>query len=233
LTANQIFRTLDALKKRDPSVFNSSRRLVDEPGPTYSRWHLQGAVPSNNKIYTHISQLFFEDCSQLRSFDWVKCFPHLEKLWIYGSDRISDLEGIQAAKGLKSLTIWPSMSASSTINSLSPISFLTELEDLIYAGKTRDGSLAALHSLQNLKTVFFSNSYAWQEVARFEACHPFVDFPWKGGVVPAANPSLLTCRNCAAPQSMLTGKGLRLACPQCDSAYIEKHLKRYTQLVTA
>jgi hypothetical protein len=125
------------------------------------------------------------------------------------------------------------MSASSTINSLSPISFLTELEDLIYAGKTRDGSLAALHSLQNLKTVFFSNSYAWQEVARFEACHPFVDFPWKGGVVPAANPSLLTCRNCAAPQSMLTGKGLRLACPQCDSAYIEKHLKRYTQLVTA
>lgn len=120
-----------------------------------------------------------------------------------------------------------------TLDSLSPVSALTELEELIYAGKTRDGSLAALHLLRNLKTVFFSNSYAWQEIALFEAYHPAVDFPWKGGVVLAANPDVMKCKDCRAPQSMLTGKGRRLACPQCDAAYIERHLKRYTQLSTA
>ena len=232
-TINQILQTLDALKKGDPSVFYSGRGSINEPDSTYSNWHFQGAVPSSNKIYSQIAKLFFQDCDQLQSFEWVKCFPNLQKLWIFGSDRIFSLEGIQAAKGLKSLTIWPSMSANITVDSLSPTSSLIELEDLVFAGKSRDGSLASLHLLRNLKTVFFSNSYAWQEVARFEACHPSVDFPWKGGVVPAGNPSVLKCKSCGAPKSMLTGKGLRLACPQCDSAYIEKHLERYTQLMTA
>lgn len=231
--ASHIFRTLDALKNADPGVFHSGHRRVDDPSPADSRWHLQGTVPSSNRLYPQITSLFLQECSQLQSFEWVKSFPNLANLWIYGSDRISDLEGIQAAKGLKSLTIWPTMSATTTVDSLSPVSSLTQLEDLIYAGKTRDGSLAALHSLRNLKTAFFSNSYAWQEIARFEASHPYADFPWKGGVVPAANASVMKCKICGTPQSMLTGKGLRLACPKCDFSYIEKHLKRYTQLLTA
>lgn len=231
--ASQIFRALDALKKADPSVFHSGQMQVNEPGPSYSRWHMQGAVPSSNKLYPQITSLFLQDCSQLQSFEWVNRFPNLEDLWIFGSDRISDLEGLQAATALKSLTIWSSMSATITVDSLSPVSSLTELENLVYSGKTRDGSLAALHVLRNLKSVFFSNSYAWQEIARFESSHPAIDFAWKGGVVPDANPSVMKCKSCGAPQSMLTGKGLRLACPQCDSAYIEKHLKRYTQILTA
>lgn len=232
-TANRVFETLDALKSADQSVFQSGKGSAVEPDPTCSAWHLWGALPKSSKTYPQIRRLFLQDCSQLNTFTWAKSFPNLEKLWVYGSDKISDIDGIQAAKCLKSLTIWPSFSATITLNSLSPISSLENLEELVYSGRTRDGSLEALNALHKLKTVFFSNSYPWQEVARFEDHHPEVDFRWKGGVVPVANPSLLKCKNCGTPQSMLTGKGLRLACPNCDSDYIEKHLKRYTRRLSA
>ncbi|WP_339109753.1 leucine-rich repeat domain-containing protein [Thioclava sp. GXIMD4216] len=231
-TASRIGQTIDALKDADPNVFHSNKSTVDEPAPTCTGWHLQGRLPESDKTYTQIKRLFLQDCSKLRTLTWVKNFPNLEKLWIYGSDKIADLEGIQAAKYLSSVTVWPSFSGKITLKSLSPIGALKGLEEFIYAGGTRDGSLEALNSLQNLKKTFFSNAYSWQEIARFEAHHPEAAFPWKGGIVPSANPGLLMCKKCGTAQSMLAGKGLRLACPACDSAYIEKHLERYTLLLS-
>lgn len=231
--ASQIFQTLDALQKGALDLFQSNPDVVEEPDQSYSRWHLRDAIPGNDVDFSHIKSLFLQDSSQLQSLVWLKNFPNLEKLWIYGAAKIFDLEGIQSARNLKALTIWPSMTATITLNSLSPLSSLTKLEEMVYSGRTRDGLLVHFHALQNLKTVFFSNSYSWEEIARFEANHPDVDFPWKGGIVPNANPSTLKCKKCTAPQSMLSGKGLKLSCPRCDAAYIEKHLQRYNKIASA
>ncbi len=134
--ASKIFQTLDALKSADPAVFHSGKGLIDEPEPTYSGWHLRGALPNSDRTYPQIKELFLQDCSKLKALTWVKCFPNLEKLWIYGSDKISDLEGIQAAKRLKSLTIWSSFSGTITLNSLSPICTLSGLEEFVCAART-------------------------------------------------------------------------------------------------
>lgn len=225
-TASRIFQTIDALKGADPNVFHSKMSTVDEPAPTCTGVAFAGGQPESDKTYTQIKWLFLQDFSKLRTLTWAKNFPSLEKLWIYGSDKISDLEGIQAAKYLGSVTVWPSFSGKITLKNLSPIGALDGLEELIWAGGTRDGSLEVLNSLQNLKKVFLSNSYSWQEISCVEAHHPEADFPWKAGIVHSENPGLLKCKKCGTAQSMLAGKGLRLASPTCDSAYIEKLLKR-------
>lgn len=232
-TADRIFGTLEALKSADPSMFHSRKESIVEPDPAYSAWHAQRFLPNSSKTYPQIERLFLQDCPQLHDLAWAERFPNLEKLWVYGSDKLAALDGIQGAKCLKSLTIWPSFSATITLDSFSPVSSLEYLEEFVYAGRTRDGSLDALNTLRHLTTAFFSNSYSWQEIAQFEANHPDVDFSWKGGVVHAANPSILKCTNCGTPQSMLSGKGLRLACPACDSAYIERHIKRYAERLSA
>jgi hypothetical protein len=166
----------------------------------------------------------------LQSLDWLRVFQNLELLWIYGADKLNSLDGVQYCKSLKSLTVWPSFAASVTIVSLSHVAVLKDLEELIFAGKTRDGSLDHLASNLHLRDVFFSNNYTWNEIARFEAGHPKANFPWKGGVIYNANPTVLKCKKCETAQAMLSGKGLKLSCPQCDHAYIQKHVDRYQKI---
>lgn len=229
--ASRVFRTIDDLKTVSPDRFYSHKVLREEPNKSHSAWHLHEAIPTGEGQFPEIRQLFLQDCTRLQSLDWLPSFQNLELLWVYGSDKLANLEGIQCCKKLKSLTIWPSFSANITIDSLAPVAGLGDLEELVFSGKTRDGSLGFLASNQQLKDVFFSNSYSWEEIARFEAGHPGADFPWKGGVVHDANPTALKCKKCGHPQAMLSGKGLRLKCPQCDEASVKKHVDRYNKVV--
>ncbi|MFN4157842.1 MAG: hypothetical protein ACK4GO_05490 [Gemmobacter sp.] len=228
--ARQVFQTLDRLKGVSPELFHSRGTVGDHPGPSHTDWHLQGVLPPPGIVFPHVRRLFLEDVRRLLSLGWLAGFPNLDTLWIFQSDNLSDLDGIEGAPNLRSLTIWPSMSGTVMLDSLAPLQSLTLLEVVILACKTRDGLLAPLTALPRLKTVFFPNAYPWEDIARFEARHPDVNFGWKGGVIHEANPGVLRCRTCQAPQSMLTGKGLRLACPACDATYIAKHLQRYRRI---
>ena len=225
-----IFRTIDELKTRVSGRFRSYKIVTEEPDSSFSAWHLHEAMPSGHNQFPEIRRLYLQDCTHLQSLNWLERFPNLELLWIYGSDRLSSLEGVQFNKKLKSVTISSSFSAQITVDSLAPVAALSDLEELSFNGKTRDGSLDKLGSHPHLRNVFFSNVYSWAEIARFEARYPKVDFPWKGGVVYDANPEVLRCKKCGLPQAMLSGKGLRLACPECDEAYLQKHLARYQKI---
>ncbi len=228
--ADKIFKTIDKLKTGSSDLFQSYKVVTEEPDQSYSSWHLQESALPVRSGFPHVTRLYLQDCNQLQSLDQLENFPNLETLWVYGSDKLANIEGVQFAKKLKSLTIWPSFSANITLGTLAPVAALNELEELIFSGKTRDGSLEFLGSLQHLRTTFFSNSYSWEEIARFEASHPKVEFPWKGGVVHDANPSILKCKKCNLPQAVLSGKGLRLSCPQCDGVYLKKHVERYRKI---
>ena len=232
-TANQVFKTIDELRAGAVDLFYSRKTISEQPNQSHAAWHLHEVNQLEECQVTQITRLYLQDCKRLTSLSWLEKFPELETLWIYGSDNLSDISGLRSAKVLKRLIIWPSFSASITLDNLAPISVLNELEHLAFSGKTRDGSLAYLDQLQSLKTAFYSNSYSWQEIASFEASHPEVDFPWKGGVVYNANSSVLKCKKCETPQAMLTGKGLKLSCPQCDTSYLKKHIERYSKISTA
>lgn len=234
--AEQIFETIDNLQTGRSDIFRSHKNITEEPDAAYIGWHLRQVTSlnfSNLTKITHITRLYLQDCKRLQSLKWLERFPNLEHLWIYGSDKLDSIDGIQASKKLKSLTIWPSFSSNITLDSLAPIATLNQLEALNFSGKTRDGLLHYLNSLPHLKSVFFSNSYSWEEVARFEANHPHVEFPWKGGVVFEANPEVLQCKKCSSSQAMLSGKRLKLTCPKCDASYLAKHLERYRKISLA
>lgn len=225
--ASQIFKTIDDLRNRSADRFYSHGAITDEPNRTYSAWHLHEVLPTGDREFPEIRRLYLQECALLQSLDWLKRFQNLELLWIYGADKLTSLEGVQHCKDLKSLTVWASFTANITLDSLAPVAALKHLEELNFSGKTRDGALDHLSSNLHLRDVFFSNSYTWEEIARFEACHPKANFPWKGGITYDANPTVLKCKKCERAQAMLSGKGLKLSCPQCDAAYIQKHLDRY------
>jgi hypothetical protein len=225
-----IFKTIDKLKTRSPDFFYSHGAVRQVPDDSYSAWHLHETMPPEHSQFLGIRRLYLQDCTRLKSLDCLEGFPNLETLWIYGSDKLANIEGVQFNNKLKSLTIWPSFSAQIIVDSLKPVAALNELGELYFSGKTRDGSLDQVGSLAHLKNVFFSNAYSWEEIARFEARHPKAEFPWKGGVVYDANPKVLKCKECGRPQAMLSGKGLRLTCPKCNEAYLRKHVARYQKI---
>jgi hypothetical protein len=200
---------IDELRKGSADLFQSCKMISEHPSQSHAAWHMNEVAQFNVCAIPHITRLYLQDCKQLTSLSLLQSFPNLETLWIYGSDKLFDIDGIQSSEALKNLTIWASFSATITLDSLAALSGITDLEHIVFSGKTRDGSLAHLDQHQNLKTAFFSNSYSWQEIAGFEARHPTISFPWKGGVVYEANPQVLKCKKCGAPQAMLAGKGLR------------------------
>lgn len=229
----RIFGTIDHLKAGAPDLFYSHEMIAENPDQTFSAWHVHAAKLSKHSEYKQIKKLYLQDCTKLLSLDWLESVPNLEELWVYGSNKLENIEGVQFAENLKSLTIWPSFNADITLDNLAPVAALAQLEELNFSGKTRDNSLSHLSHCGSLRNVFFSNSYPWVEVARFEASHPDIEFPWKGGVVYDANPTVLTCKKCGLPQAMLTGKGLRLSCPECDGKYLQKHIERYRKVAVA
>lgn len=226
----RIFSTINYLRTGAVDVFYSHKIVSDEPDQSNVAWHLHETIPVDGTRFINITRLYLQDSRRIQTLDWLENFPNLETLWIYGSDKLSNIEGIEIANKLKSLTIWPSFSSNITLDSLAPVATLDDLIEFNFSGKTRDGLLTPLQRLKRLSTVFFSNSYSWDEIARFEASQPKIDFPWKGGVVYNANPNILKCKKCEAPQAMLSGKGLKLTCPQCDTAYLKKHLERYSKI---
>ena len=109
--AGQIIKTMEDLQTGRSDIFYSYKNVTEEPDNSYIGWHLRQVTSSNFSNLTknpHITRLYLQDCKDLQPLKWLERFPNLENLWIYGSDKLHNIDGIQASKKLKSLTIWPS-----------------------------------------------------------------------------------------------------------------------------
>lgn len=179
----------------------------------------------------HVTSLYLVNCRKLNSF-WriAEQLPKLKTLWLYSCDQLNTRDGLQSLKELQVLTIWPSFSGEIKVDTFSLLADATAPRTLVFSGRIRDGSLKPLYGLKLLHRLFLSNNFSSEEFAQFEAQRPNVDFPWKGGVVYNANPAILACTSCGKAEALLTGKGIRLCCPDCDSDRLAKHIKRYSKL---
>jgi hypothetical protein len=229
-----IVGTLEFLRGNPDGIHRSVKKIERLPAPSELSWCLEGAPLVDFcglSDVEHLTSLYLVECRKLTSFRGIATrFPKLKALWVYSCDQLNTLDGLQFLKELQALTIWPSFSGKNKVDSFSPLSDSTSLSTLIFSGNVSDGSLKPLWGLKLLHQLFLSNNFSWQEFAQFEAQRPDVDFPWKGGVVHNANPAILTCPSCGKPQALLTGKGIRLCCPDCDADRLAKHIKRYTKL---
>lgn len=215
-------------------MHRSVKKIERLPAPNEMSWCIEDAPLVNfcgmAKV-EHVSSIYLVECRKLTSlFGLAERFPNLKSLWMYSCDRLSTLEGIQPLKELQNLTIWPSFSGTIKIDTLLPLASTLALKNLVFAGTSKDGMLTPLYGLDCLERLFVSNNFSWDQFARFEAQRPNVEFPWKGGVVYNANPAILTCESCGRPKAMLTGKGTRPCCPDCDSGRLSIHIKRYREL---
>ena len=231
-----ILKTLDHLRAKPAGTLRSVKSFTSTPDHNVTEWFLERSglkILAELPYVPQLSGLYVVDCPKLESIAGVaEIFPRLRKLWVFGSDRLRSLEGVQFLDELEELVIWSSISGHISIDTLAPLENVQELKKFSFAGRTKDGSLGPLSNLKSLRHLFVSNAYSWEEFARFEARQPETQFPWKGGVVYEANPSVLICQHCGSAQAMLTGKGLKLCCPSCEADRLGKHLRRYTALAT-
>lgn len=229
-----ILKALDHLRAKPAGTLRSVKTLTSMPDHNITEWLLERfglKILAELPRVPQLSSLYIVDCAKLESIAGVAVnFPRLRKLWIIGSDRLRSLDGIQSLEELEELKIWPSFSGHMSLDTLEPLENAKGLKTFSFAGRTRDGSLGPLLNLKSLSRIFISNSYSWEEFARFEARRPEVQFLWKGGVTYDANPSALICQRCGSAQAMLTGKGLKLCCPSCEADRLGKHLRRYAAL---
>lgn len=233
----ELFRKLDDLRVEKPGFLRSEKHITRGPDASEPSWclaYLRLPPLADLPQADHLTELYLNQCTKLPGLKGIaERFPHLRELMIFGCDSLTSLDGLQDLHGLKSLTIYESFSGKITLDSLQPIAGLAQLERLVFAGRSRDNSLRPLHDLPKLQEVFLSNVFPWEEFARFESHHPDMPFRWKGGITYAPAPDLFRCKTCDEPLAMLTGKGLRMACPNCDADRISKHLKRYASLAAA
>lgn len=197
------------------------------------RWCIQNVravqlteIPASD----HVTHLYLIELNKLNDLRGIERFNKLQSLWIYDCSALKTIDGIEKLDSLETLTIWPSFSSTITLDTMEPIARSTLLKEFIFSGKSRDGKLDPLFKLEKLERLFLSNSFNWEQFAHFEANQPNIDFPWKGGIVYNANPSILQCSTCETNLAILTGKGMKLCCPACDQNRIAKHLARYSEV---
>jgi hypothetical protein len=179
----------------------------------------------------HIQALYLTDCIQLKSLAGLAAFPALQKLFLYGSDKLEDIEALRDCSNLAHLTISSSFNGKIKLPSLQPLEALSRLSDLYLGVVAEDRKLEPLFGLGNLKRLFLGNVYLWDEFARLEHAHPGLEFEWKSGIVDDALPKILKCKKCDTPLSMLTGFRKGTACAVCDTTKIDKHLQDYSSIV--
>ena len=232
-----IVRTLDTIRTHKNGHLRSIKTIERFPTPDENSWSLEEITQLNLSelpVFKHVNSLYICDCRKLTSLSIIaEKFPQLHNLFIYSSDRLTSLDGLQSLQELQTLTIWPSFSGSISLESFKPLTDITTLRSLVFSGKCIDGSLAPLYGLKHLQHMFLSNNFNWEEFANFERHQPHVNFCWKGGVVYDANPAILQCKKCNKAQAMLTGRGKKLCCPDCDAKRLEKHLHDYSSLSSA
>ncbi|QCL72540.1 MULTISPECIES: hypothetical protein [Agrobacterium] len=228
-----ILRELDELRKENETVFHSRREIDKAPAGHQLRWCLQNiksATFTEIPASDHVTHLYLLELNKLHDLKGIERFRELRSLWLYGCDALETIDGIQELDFLETLTIWPSFSSTITLDTIAPVSGSTSLKEFIFSGKSRDGRLEPFFKLEKMERVFLSNSFNWEEFARLEANQPNMGFPWKGGIVYDANPSVLRCSTCETNLAMLTGKGMKPCCPVCDRNRIAKHLARYSEV---
>ena len=227
---NPVFAVLDELKQPSPQRLKSTKQADAPVGLSYTEWHIASvriADLTSLPAAPHIRVLYLTDCIQLKSLAGLAAFPALQKLFLYGSDKLEDIEALRDCSNLAHLTISSSFNGKVKLPSLQPLEALSHLSDLYLDVVAEDRRLEPLFGLGNLKHLLVGNVYLWDEFARLEYALPDLHFMWRSGVVHDALPKILKCKKCDTPLSMLTGFRKGTACPACDTTKIDKHLQDY------
>lgn len=172
--------------------------------------------------------LSLDSCSKVDSLVEIGKLQNLEGLKIENFKNVFKIESFSALTKLEQLAIAGSMWTRMKIESLRPLSALKKLKYLDLTNlKAEDESLKPLVNLSKLEELNIANFYPMEEFAWLAGkllntkCtwfSPYIELPFK-------------CLKCGKDTTlMLTGKGKRDLCKECDSKRLEKHIKDFEKI---
>jgi hypothetical protein len=163
------------------------------------------------------------------SLDQLANLGWLEGLRIEHFKAVTSLDPLKRLSKLQCLAVAGSMWTRMTVDSLAPLATLKELRFLHLTNlKARDESLEPLRQLTLLEELECANFYPMEQFARLRAALPHVRCMWFSPVVSARH---MACKKCGLMKMvMLSGKGTRTLCRDCDEARIRKHEDAFNEI---
>ena len=178
-----------------------------------------------------LQTLLLDRCAKLTSIEPLKGSDGVEILGIISAKRLSDYGPLRALSRLRTVDLGEQIYYErQTIDSLAFLSNLTSIENLaLRFSFVADGSLKPIARLSKLRTLEISNTFPREQFAYLAAHLPQVQCPWFPGYV-----LLGKCPRCTdETMVMLTGKGQRSLCANCDRRQLEQKLNEFKALVAS
>ncbi len=184
-----------------------------------------------SRVYylTALEVLSLEDCSLITELDSIKECHRLRGLGISNFKNVHSLKPLENMVELRHLAVTGGMWARMTIDSLEPLSSLTNLE-WVDLGNTNvaDGSLKPLGEMNHLHYLNLPNFFPMEEYAWLSGRLPGARCTWFD---PFIEISFLTCKKCGSSDMvMLTGKRKPKLCKRCDGARLRKHVEEFRRI---
>ena len=174
--------------------------------------------------------LSLDSCSKIDKLTELGKLHNLEGLAIENFKDVHKIEPLSALTKLEELVIAGSMWSRMKIESLEPISSLKNLKYLYLMNlKTEDESLRPLGKLTNLEELVSANFYPMEEYAWLAKKLPNTKCTWFSPYIEVP----FECSKCGKDSIlMLTGKGKKNLCRDCDSKRLEKHTTDFENIAS-
>jgi len=172
--------------------------------------------------------LRLDSCSRISSLEALEQLGQLTGLAIENFKNVHNITPLSKLTNLRELAVEGSIWTRMKINSLEPITSLTNLEYLSLSNlKVIDNSLAPLHDLKNLKQLLTANFYPSAEFARLAGKLPGCECQWFEPFVSTT----LHCDKCGmATRVILSGKGTSMLCSRCDAEKLQRHVDEFERI---
>ncbi len=157
-----------------------------------------------------------------------KSNPNLKKLAIRDYSKISDLTALEYATQIKSLSLDGGMDKKMKVNTLKPISKLSQLEYLGLSNiSVKDNSLQPIEKLTNLKILELSNQFPTKEYAnlaiKLENTECSMFQPYRKVKIKGTNGKIVY-------DTMIIGKRKPFLLSTKDQTRIEKYIKEFEKM---
>lgn len=169
--------------------------------------------------------LSLESCSIINNLSEISKLQKLQGLAIVHFKNVHKIEALSKLTNLRQLKISGSMWTRMNIETLKPLSSLSNLEYLNLTNlKVKDESLKPLANLSRLEQLDIANFYPMEEFAWLAGKLKNTKCGWFSSYID----SYSKCPKCNKDKMvMLTGKGKRNLCRECDYKRLERHIKEF------
>lgn len=181
---------------------------------------------------TKLKYLHIGSSPSLAPLEPLTRVPNLEWLELENIRACSDLSFTNKLKKLKGLSISGDLNSIKylKVKTLEPLIELQELYWLSLIGViVENDGLSPLAKLRNLKYLFISNKYSFEDIAKLAGARPDIECDLFDPVSEVDD--FYRCKKCNNRLMVLpSGKGMPRMCKICDAIKLEQHINQFNEI---